>query len=688
MEAHATISLARRVARVAATPAALLGAGVRVAQGGFAAPNAVDVALTALTLGCLARRVAARRDPADPVSALLALALAAHAVAATGGVAGPLAALPVVLVAAAVALGRKGSWLPVAYGVALEGALHLASPTPSWPSFGARVGLLVAAAALHHGLTRAELARVRADGHRALQDERVRQREDARSLRLNPVEGARSTAHDAARERASLDEVHASLVGLLTLVRRSMGLRTCALFWVNPAGALRLVEAATDDDLVTDDLPQQGGALGAVIRLGQPVLRAGLRGDAPSVTYYAGAAPVRAFAAVPVRDGDDVRGVFVGDRDDDRAFHDDDRAVLEAAALQARRLIDNERVFARLHRARNELATLFSAARALGEAMTEAQVLDAVVAAAREVVACDLVVVATWSAGVHRVRRVAGEAPESLQRCVFDDNAGIASAVVRNRHALPYKGHFDPDAQFVFTRTEGMEAMRSALCLPMVVRDNVVGTLTLAAKRRGAFGGGAGQLLGVLAGNAAVALANAAAVQHLEALATTDPMTGHLNPRALEAEFERRLRAATRFRRPLGLIVLDIDKFKNVNDTYGHAVGDVVIKGLGAVLARCRRETDAVARFGGEEFVVVCEETDAAGAMLLAERIREELARQVFRTDKGELRVTCSLGVAAFPQDAAEFGPLFEKADAALYVAKQSGRNQSRAAGAGAVRAA
>lgn len=688
METSATSGLARSVARLAATPAALLGTGVRVATGGFAALDAVDVALGALAAGALAGRVLRGRGPSDPVTALLALALSAQAVAWTGGVGGPLSALPVVMLAGAVALGRKAPWAAVGYAAALEVAFHLGAAAPSWSALAARLALLVMAAALHHGLTRAELARVRSDARKALHDERARMKEDARALRLSPAESARGTAHDAARERASLDEVHASLVGLLTLVRRTMGLRTCALFWVNPAGALRLVEAATDDDLVTEDLPQQGGALGAALRMGQAVVRAGLRPDHSGVTYYRDAAPIRAFAAVPVRDGEAVRGVFVGDREDDRGFSDEERAVLEAAALQARRLIDNERVFARLERARSELSTLFNAARALGEAMTEAQVLDAVVSAARAVVACDLVVVAGWGAGVHRVRRVDGDAPESLQRSVFDDNAGIASAAVRSRQALPYKGQFDPEAQYVFTRELPLEGMRSVLCVPLVVRDEVIGTLTLAARRRGAFGGGARPLLGVLAANAAVALANAAAVRHLEEMATTDPMTGHLNKRALEGEFERRLRAATRFRRPLAVIVLDIDRFKSVNDTYGHAVGDVVIKGLGAVLSRCRRETDAVARFGGEEFVVVCEETDAAGATLLAERIREDLARQVFHTEKGALRVTCSLGVAAFPQDATERGALFEKADAALYTAKQSGRNQTRAAGGAAVRAA
>lgn len=681
MRAPAKRSRGQRIARAAALPVTLAVVTARVASGGFVDRGVLDLALVLVTLATLGARALRRKGLGDPWTAALALALATELVALTGGVGGPLGSLPLVLVAAAVALG-PGPWIPVACGLGAELALF-AGGARSEPVFlVARCALLLTAAGLHHALTRAEIVRVREEQRRAAKDERRRKQDSASALRLSSPDGI-TRGDESAKERASLDEVHASLVGLLTLVRRSMGLRTCALFWVNSRGALRLVEAASDDDLVTEELPAGGGVLGAVLRLGQPVLRSGLRGDTAAVNYYREAAPTRALAAVPVRDGDEVRGVFVGDRDDDRAFQDDDRAVLEAAALQARRLIDNERVFARLDRARSELATLFAAARAFGEATTEAQVLDAVVSAAKAVAEAEVVVVTAWEEGSHRVQRVEGDAPKSLQGSVFADNAGIASAVVRERVALPFRGDYDPAAQVLFTRELSLGGMRAALCVPLVARGKVLGTLTLASKRRRAFARGAAQLLGVLAGHAAVALANAAAVRGLEALATTDPMTGHLNKRALEAEFEQRIRAAARFRRPLGLIVLDIDKFKSVNDTYGHALGDVVIKGLGAVLTRCRRETDLVARFGGEEFVVVCEETDVAGAMLLAERIREELARQVFSTPQGELRVTCSLGVAAFPTDGADFAALFEKADAALYVAKQSGRNQSRAAGAG-----
>jgi two-component system, cell cycle response regulator len=144
----------------------------------------------------------------------------------------------------------------------------------------------------------------------------------------------------------------------------------------------------------------------------------------------------------------------------------------------------------------------------------------------------------------------------------------------------------------------------------------------------------------------------------------------------LEAAAQK-VEAASRFRRKLSVIVTDIDFFKKVNDTYGHDVGDQVIKGLGEILKRQKRTTDIVARFGGEEFVVLCEQTDEAGALLLAERIREELERTSFTSPMGQFSVTCSLGVATFPEDGADWDTLFKAADEALYVSKRAGRNKS-----------
>jgi diguanylate cyclase (GGDEF)-like protein len=142
----------------------------------------------------------------------------------------------------------------------------------------------------------------------------------------------------------------------------------------------------------------------------------------------------------------------------------------------------------------------------------------------------------------------------------------------------------------------------------------------------------------------------------------------------------QKVSAAARFGRKLSVLVTDIDFFKKVNDTHGHDVGDLVIKGLGDILKRQKRNTDVVARFGGEEFVVLCEETDERGAMLLAERIREELAKTTFHPQGGvTLNVTCSIGIATFPEAGREWDALFKAADEALYISKRSGRNRSTA---------
>jgi GAF domain-containing protein len=526
-----------------------------------------------------ARRHPEVARPLDVHVSLAAASLGGALVAWTGGTAGPLSALPVLVVAIGVALGHaRRTWLLVVFGVGLEVALHRASHGAADPlAMGLRAALIVAAAGLHHGLTRVEVARVRAHATQLLADERKRQKEDARSLRLAapapaaaPPPAQRNERVDEARVRSSLEEIHASLVGLLELARRTMRLHTCALYWTDAKGrSLRIVEAATAGDLQVEPLASTSGLLGATLNHGKTLALAGLRDEHPGLTHYATPAPVRCFAGVPVLDDGVARGVLAADRTDDAPFTPDDQATLEAVALQARRLIDNERVFARLERARDDLSRLFNASRALGEALTEDEVLQAVALSARSIVDHDLLVVTGYDAksGEHKVRHVAGAAPRGLDGLTFGDNAGIASAAVKARHALPYKGQFDAKAQYVFTKDVAMGDVSSVLVLPLVVRDAVLGAVTLAAQRRAAFPEGTRQLLGVLAGHASVALANAAAVRRLEELATTDPMTGHLNKRAFEQEFDRRLRAAERFARSLAVVVLDIDKFKGVNDT-------------------------------------------------------------------------------------------------------------------------
>ena len=168
----------------------------------------------------------------------------------------------------------------------------------------------------------------------------------------------------------------------------------------------------------------------------------------------------------------------------------------------------------------------------------------------------------------------------------------------------------------------------------------------------------------------------------LEHLATTDPLTSLLNRRALTERLTTEMERALRYDTSVALLLVDLDHFKRVNDTYGHLAGDGVLRTVAELLGEEARSSDIVARYGGEEFLVVLPETDDAGAAVLAERMRERMAGHAFRAwEAGHtLQITASIGVATFPAGRIEsVEDLFARADAALYRAKAEGRDRVRA---------
>lgn len=168
----------------------------------------------------------------------------------------------------------------------------------------------------------------------------------------------------------------------------------------------------------------------------------------------------------------------------------------------------------------------------------------------------------------------------------------------------------------------------------------------------------------------------------LQKQALTDPLTGLLNHRAIIQQMEKEGDRSRRFHRPFALLFFDGDRFKKVNDTYGHSVGDMVLCELGQRISSVLRGGDTIGRFGGEEFVVLLPETDAVQASLVAERIRASMAAHpvALSSVKGGINTTISVGIATYPADGERINELLEKADQAMYWAKRLGRNQVRTA--------
>ncbi len=179
-----------------------------------------------------------------------------------------------------------------------------------------------------------------------------------------------------------------------------------------------------------------------------------------------------------------------------------------------------------------------------------------------------------------------------------------------------------------------------------------------------------------LLGPAALALENALIVERAEELSVTDDLTRLYNSRYLNLSLRRETKRAVRTNRALSMLFIDLDGFKAVNDTYGHMYGSRALVEAAAVIRSSARETDVVARFGGDEFAVILPETARDGAIMVAERIRDRIAAHSFLTaDLLDVRLTASVGIATLPDVAASADELMQAADKAMYKVKVSGKN-------------
>lgn len=166
------------------------------------------------------------------------------------------------------------------------------------------------------------------------------------------------------------------------------------------------------------------------------------------------------------------------------------------------------------------------------------------------------------------------------------------------------------------------------------------------------------------------------ALVHIKMLSETDELTGVLNMRAFSAVADRLARQSVRYNRPYTVLMVDSDSLKTVNDTHGHEAGNRLLKMLVSAIQAQLRETDVVARFGGDEFVVLLPETASVGAEKLATRIRQRVEASALSTREIPVATTVSIGIASYPEHGSDFKSIIEGADRALYSSKTTGKNR------------
>ena len=274
------------------------------------------------------------------------------------------------------------------------------------------------------------------------------------------------------------------------------------------------------------------------------------------------------------------------------------------------------------------------------------------------------------------VEAVAGDPPNAVRGTRFAIGEGIAGEVAARGEAI-YVPDVELDPRYLHYKGQRRHT-GSFLSVPLRAKGRLLGAMNLNRPQKNDFTPGEIRLAEALSAQASLAIYHARLYAQTLELSNTDPLTGIANRRQLYLRLEHELSRSARFGDELSLLMIDLDLFKNVNDGFGHPVGDGVLRGVAMTLLRNVRKVDLVARYGGEEFCVVLPRIVKAEAFEVAEKLRRAVASTPLAGLPGQppLRQTISLGVASFGVDATDLPGLIEKADSALYEAKRQGRNR------------
>jgi diguanylate cyclase (GGDEF)-like protein len=407
-----------------------------------------------------------------------------------------------------------------------------------------------------------------------------------------------------------------------------------------------------------------------VIRSGEPLL---IRSELEAVRKRLGIShvperPAKCLIAAPIFLGKRATGVMVAmNADREFVFEQRDLDVLVTAAGQVSVAMENARLFSEEQRRSRQLAFLNNVSRTAISSDDPVHMLSQIAGEIQKNFSFDHIGIGLLDYGTKEIeiKAEAGITAHAMGRRIAL-GTGILGRVARTgeramvQNALPGQlSGILPDS-------------RAVLCIPITYGDNLLGVLNIESCNENAFAPQDVLILNTLADLLATALHNAFVFQKLQQQSITDGLTGIKTRRfvweALSAEWKR----ASRSGRPFSVVLIDLDKFKEVNDTMGHFEGDLVLARVGRLLEQKSRQSNVVARYGGDEFIVLMPDTGAEQAQVLAERLRQWIAADAMLS---EHRITGSFGVASFPMHGFSIEDIIRVADAGMYVSKRSGGN-------------
>jgi len=400
--------------------------------------------------------------------------------------------------------------------------------------------------------------------------------------------------------------------------------------------------------------------------------------------YYVQDEGVASIIAVPIaaEGSNEVLGVLTVDSTNKNAFTEHDKELMRRFSIIAAALIVNIRMSLSLEQSAKTFRVFYEVSHNFSIALKMEEIFNVLMGMVPKIIpSCGRLIVVQHDQGKNtlRLHMIAGNKGELSEGMEFSPASGGIYSYAFNKTTPVNIPDLQAQRSYRFVREEApCQSTRSLLVIPIIGGEDrkCIGLFSVESGAPSLFRPEIEQILTTIIENASVAITRSLLYLKMEKLATTDGLTGLNNHRTFQEIVARELERAKRYSRPLSLLLTDIDHFKSFNDTYGHPVGDLVLREIAGCIRSSLRVNDFPARYGGEEFAVVLPETDEQGAMITAEKIRQTVENRVIDSGPNKLRVTISIGCVTYPTYGTTQQEIIDCSDKALYASKKGGRNR------------